>query len=95
MFVRLTSFKLDPSKVEDSRKIYKDQIIPEIKKVKGNENAMLLEPVNGSDDYVSMTIWETKADADAYEASGKYKEMINILKENFSQSPVLKSYNVN
>lgn len=94
MFVRLTSFKLNPSKVDESRKVYNDQVVPEVKKVKGNENIMLLEPVNGSDDYVSITIWKTKADAEAYESSGKYNEMVSILKENFTQPPVLKSYNV-
>lgn len=94
MFVRLTSFKLNPSKVEESRKVYNDKIVPVIKKIKGNENVMLLEPLNGSDDYISITVWKTKADAEAYEASGKYKEMVGILKGYFSQTPVLKSYSV-
>ena len=37
---------------------------------------MLLEPVDGSGEFISFTSWQDKADADVYESSGKYKELV-------------------
>ena len=41
--------------------------------------------VNEDDDFLSMTIWERKKDAEEYEISGKYQELLNKVKHTFSQ----------
>ena len=51
---------------------------------------MLLEPMD-STEYISLTVWQNKADADVYESSGKYKELVGKIKGLIGQ-PVLKSY---
>ena len=52
----------------------------------------MLEPVDKSDDYISMTVWDTKEDADAYHSTGIYKKMVDRIKDLFSKEGVLKVY---
>jgi quinol monooxygenase YgiN len=92
MVVRLTRFNVSPGKVQEAKKIYQQEVVPEVKKQKGNVNVMLLEPTDGSNEYISMTAWENKADAEAYESSGKYKELVDKIKGMFTDQPVLKTY---
>lgn len=94
MVVRLTSLMVAPDKAEEAKRIYREEVISEVKKQHGNEDVMLLEPSDGSTEYVSVTTWKTQADADAYESSGIYKELVNKLKDLFSGKPDLKKYKV-
>lgn len=93
MVVRLTRFNVSPEKAQEAKKIYKKVVAPEVKKQKGNVNAMLLEPTDGSNEHISLTTWKNKAYAEAYEASGKYKELVDKIKGMFTGKPVLKTYN--
>ena len=90
MVVRLTHFKVPADKADDVKKIYNQEVLPELKKQSGNVNVMLLEPMD-STEYISLTVWQNKADADVYESSGKYKELVGKIKGLIGQ-PVLKSY---
>ena len=54
---------------------------------------MLLEPTDGSNEYISMTVWENNADADAYESSGKYSELVNKIKGMFTDQHDVRTYN--
>ena len=67
MFVRLTYFGFKPDKLKDLKKFYNEVAIPTLKKQKGNLDCRLLEPVDKKEDYISMTTWERKEDADAYQ----------------------------
>ena len=92
MVVRLTRFHVSPEKVKEAKKIYQKEIVPEVKKQKGNTNVMLLEPTDGSNEYISFTAWETDADAESYESSGKYKMLVEKIKLMFTGKPVLNTY---
>jgi heme-degrading monooxygenase HmoA len=69
-------------------------VIPVVKSQKGNIGIWLLEPTNESDDYISLTEWTSKADADAYESSGTYRTLVDKIKDMYVSKPVLKTYNV-
>jgi heme-degrading monooxygenase HmoA len=90
MIVRLTSFNVSPQQSEEVKKIYNQEVAPELKKQQGHVNYMLLEP-NDSTEFISLTVWENKADADVYESSGKYKELVGKIK-GLIGTPILKSY---
>lgn len=92
MIVRLTYLNFLPEKVEEAKKTYNDEIVAIVKKQKGNLDCRLLEPVDKTDDYISMTVWESKADADAYHSSGVYKELVEKVRNDYSKDPVLKVY---
>ena len=93
MVIRLTTFNIASNKATDAKRMYNEEVIPEVKKQNGNAGVMLLEAADGSGEFISSTHWKTKADADAYEASGKYKELVDKLKGFFTGQPSIKTYN--
>lgn len=90
MAVPLTHFNVSADQSKEVKKIYDHEVVPELKKQPGSVNVMLLEPID-STEYISLTAWQDRADADAYESSGKYKELVGKIKGLIGQ-PVLKSY---
>ena len=92
MIVRLTFCKFQPDRIAEAKRIYTEEVIPAIKKQKGNMGVRLLEPADKADDYISVTEWKTQADADAYHTGGLYKTLVNRLKDFFVKQPELKVY---
>jgi heme-degrading monooxygenase HmoA len=92
MIVRLIYLSFLPQNLEQAKKIYLEEVVPVVKKQKGNIDCRLLEPLDENDDYISMTTWETKADADAYNSSGVYMALVDKVRRDFAKDPVLKMY---
>jgi heme-degrading monooxygenase HmoA len=92
MYVRLTYLKFLPGKIEQAKKVYNDELAPVVKKQKGNLDCRILEPVDKNDDYISMTVWDNQEDADAYQSSGVYKQLVDRIKDSYAKPPVLKVY---
>lgn len=92
MFVRLTYLNFLPGKMEEAKSIYNSELVPIVKSQKGNLDCRMLEPVDKTDDYISMTVWDNKEDADAYQASGVYKQLVDRVKDLYAKTPVLKVY---
>jgi heme-degrading monooxygenase HmoA len=92
MIVRLTFISFLPQNLEQAKRIYNEEIVPVIKKQKGNIDCKLLEPIEKTDDYISMTTWETREDADAYHTGGVYRDLVEKVRKDFSKDPVLKVY---
>ena len=92
MFVRLTYLSFLPGKFDEAKKIYNDELVPVVKRQTGNIDCRMLEPVDMADDYISMTVWDNKEDADAYQASGVYRQLVDRIQSLYSKNPVLKVY---
>ncbi len=92
MFVRMTYFGFKPEKLQELKKFYNEVAIPTLRKQKGNLDCRLLEPVDKNEDYISMTTWENKEDADAYHSKGVYKDLVDRVRPFFSKEPVLRVY---
>ena len=92
MFVRLTYFGFKPEKIQELKKFYNEVAIPTVRKQKGNLDCRLLEPLDKKDEYISMTTWESREDADAYHNKGTYKSLVDQVRPVFSKESVLKVY---
>jgi len=92
MIVRLTYFAILPNKLDEAKKFYLGEVVPTVKRQKGNLDCKLLEPVNKTDDFISMTVWETEEHANAYHSSGLYRQLVDSLRSSFVREPVLKVY---
>ena len=92
MYLRLTYVGFLPGRAEEAMTIYNGELVPAVRKQKGNLDCRMLQPIDDSDDFISMTVWETKEDADLYQSSGTYKKMIDRVSDLFSKEPVLKVY---
>ncbi len=92
MFVRLTYLNFLPGKVDEAKRIYNEEIVRIVRQQMGNIDCRLLEPVDPEDDYISMTVWNKKEDAIAYQASEIYKDLIERVQALYSKNPELKIY---
>ena len=85
MFVRIVSAKVQDNKLDEFKKIYSEEIIPELKSVNGCLNAYLIESTTDDNEYISLTIWNNKESADYYESSGRFAQLVNKIRHTFSQ----------
>jgi heme-degrading monooxygenase HmoA len=57
-----------------------------MKNQKGNLGISLLELSDNDDDFISLTQWVSKSDAEAYELSGTYRTIVDKLRTNTKTS---------
>ena len=95
MFARLTFLDIHPEHQDELRRIYNDEVIPVVRKQKGNIGIWLMEPTDLlSTEYISLTEWISAEDAESYDSSGTYRSLVDKLKSSYKSKPVLKTYNV-
>jgi heme-degrading monooxygenase HmoA len=58
----------------------------------GNLACLLLEPAGDDRDFAAVTIWATRADGEAYDASGTAAEVVALVRGHFAGPPTLRSY---
>jgi len=92
MVVRLTYLNFLPGKADEAKRIYQEEIVSVVRQQKGNLECRMLEPVDKANEYISLTSWETKEQADAYHGSGVYAELVNKVRALYAKDPVLKVY---
>jgi quinol monooxygenase YgiN len=94
MYARLTFIEINPKDLKEVTATYNAEIVPAVRAFKGVVDVLLLEPTDSSGSIISMTTWNSKADADEYENSGTYRLLVNKLKDKYTSKPVLKTYNL-
>ncbi|HLE29970.1 MAG TPA: antibiotic biosynthesis monooxygenase [Anaerolineales bacterium] len=93
MHARVVTVQVQPGKIEETIRIYRDSVVPAAKEQKGFKGALLLtDPNTGKG--VSVTLWETEADLKAGEASGYYQEQIAKFGAVFAAPPAREAYEV-
>ena len=93
MHARVTTVSVQPDKVSETVRIYNESILPAVKAASGNHGVFLLiDPATGKG--VSMTLWNTQADGEAYDSSGTYREQVAKVAPFFSAPPSLATYEV-
>ena len=79
MFLRLVRSKLKEGALWRFREYYEERVLPALEKTEGCLYAALLRPTAdfAAGSFDSLTLWESAAHADAYEASGLYDELLD------------------
>ncbi len=80
MYLRITSANVQQGKVEMFDKLYKESIIPALKSVDGFKHAFLVGSTENSNELLSVTVWESKEKADAYERNGQFSYLVDKVK---------------
>jgi heme-degrading monooxygenase HmoA len=84
MHVRIVSLKIQEDKLDEFKKVYLEKVIPALKETDGCRHVFLTESINEKDEFISVTIWDNKEYADNYETSGRFDELIGMVKHTFS-----------
>ncbi len=77
MYLRIASAKIQPGKFEALKKVYTDEIIPALLATDGCRYAYLVGGMQDSLETLSVTLWDSKEQADAYEQSGRYAQLVD------------------
>ncbi|MBM3241434.1 hypothetical protein FJZ31_34570 [Candidatus Poribacteria bacterium] len=93
MFARFTIAQVKSGKMDELAKIYEESIVPAAKAQKGYQGAYLLtNPETGK--AISITVWDSEADAIANEQSGYYQEQVAKAKDCFAAPPIREGYEI-
>ncbi len=84
LYVRIFSVKLQEGKIDECRHFYRKEVLPALRQTRGCQFAFLVENLHDENEVISVTIWDSKKDADAYENSGLFDELLNKVIHIFS-----------
>ena len=71
-FLRILSIHVRAGMLEEFTSLYRDEIIPGLRRVPGCRFAFLTAQSSESHEFISVTIWNSRADAEAYESNGEF-----------------------
>jgi heme-degrading monooxygenase HmoA len=77
MFMRFVNLKVKEGRMNDFARFYEERTIPALQATEGCLYASLLRPRGDDVECVSMTMWRSREDVDAYEKSGLYDELLD------------------
>ena len=87
MFMRIVHLRLDPNRLLELRRMYSAVIIAELSHTTGCLYAGLLQSVDPPDIGISLTLWNSAADADTYEKAGAYRRLLDQSRPFLAESP--------
>ena len=96
MFVRMTFTQSDPASAEAVRALYyRDEVSGVLARQRGHRFHYLLESVDVPGESISVTAaWDSREDAEAYERSGTYEELVAKFRSFYTEPERLASYEV-
>ena len=93
MFVRMLFTKIDADSLESVRALHhRDEIWGVLARQKGHRFHHLLESVDDATESVFVTAWDSREDAEAFERTGAYEELVGKFTHFDSERAQLKSY---
>jgi heme-degrading monooxygenase HmoA len=92
MHARMTTIHLQPDKIAEATALYQSSIVPVITAQHGFRGVYLFTDPAGAGQ--SITLWDSEADGQAYEASGTYREQVSKVAAFFTAPPSLTTYEV-
>ena len=78
--LRVVRLQVQPGKLEEVQQLYSGVILPALRSVAGCRYAFLMGNVAASNELVSITIWDSRADADNYERSGQFQQLLRKIR---------------
>ncbi|HEY6539375.1 MAG TPA: hypothetical protein VIZ18_00480 [Ktedonobacteraceae bacterium] len=94
MHARLIIGQFRPGKADEAMQMYRESLLPEARKQRGFKGAMALLD-RSANKGMSITLWETEADAQASGTSSPYlqEQQANVASL-FAAAPVVETYEV-
>ena len=90
MFARNVSFRLKSNMLSDYNRTFENQILPLLRKQKGFKDEITLSNP-GSPDAIAISLWENKANADAYNAN-TYPEVLKTFARLIDGTPKVQTF---
>jgi len=86
-FARRVVMRVKSDRIDEFLSRIRTEVYPGLRKEKGFRRVYLLRDAINGNQFVSMTLWNSKADADAYESTGHYSENTDMVKDLLEEDP--------
>ncbi len=93
MHARMIQLTVKPGKIQECVKTIVERALPILKQQPGFVDAIALTADTEGDQFVGLTIWKSKEDAERY-ANGPARQFLESVKPLLQQEPALRSFNV-
>jgi quinol monooxygenase YgiN len=90
MFARNVSFRLKSNMLSDYTRTLENEILPLLRKQKGFKDELTLTNP-GSPDVIAISLWENKANAEAYNTNG-YSEVLKAFARLIDGTPKVQTF---
>ena len=84
ILLRIVSLKVLPGKLDEFNHLYKVNAVPALRKTTGCRYVYLLESDQRAGEVLSVTSWDSTQDAEAYEQSGLFEQLLESQKQTLS-----------
>lgn len=85
-YLRIVSLRVKPGEVYRMIRVYEDEIVPRLLEVDGCRTAFLVRDHRDSDHVMSITLWDAREDAVAYEKGGLFHELLQRVRPMLARS---------
>ena len=86
MYVRMVWGHLKPDRWKDYESYYRENVFPLNGKVDGLISRSILHGIDGEDEAVSLSVWDTEDDLHRYENSNLRKQFADDIQRNYATS---------
>ncbi len=94
MHARVVTIQYQPGKLDEGTQIYRESVLPEGRQQSGFKGVMALVD-RSTDKFISISLWQTEADAQATGASSSYLQaQLAKAASLFAAAPVIETYEV-
>jgi quinol monooxygenase YgiN len=93
-FARRVTVRVQPGKAGEFMKTMHDNVYPNISKEPGMRRIYLLRDTANPDEFISLTLWNSKKQADSYEDSGHFREYVELIADKLQEPVGISEYNV-
>ena len=94
MLARIAWGKVKPGTWDEYERVYREEILPTSRDVKGLRFRELLRGSDDPDEGISLTLWDSKEDLDAYERGPVYQRFVSRVTEFYVGEYWIKHFDV-
>lgn len=84
-YLRVLSLKIMPGREDEFRKIYKTEIQPALKQIRGCRYSFLVDNSGTENEFLSLTLWDDPESVKLYEKEGEFKALLNKIQHTLSE----------
>jgi heme-degrading monooxygenase HmoA len=74
LFMRMVTIPVQPDKEAEFKRIYEQEVHPQLLETRGCRYVFMVENMDRAAEWVCVTIWDRKEDADRYEEEGGFRK---------------------
>ncbi len=93
-FLRIVSLHIKSGKFEEYKQLYEHDVIPALLATRGCQFSCLSTPTVDSNEAISVTLWNSRAEAEDYERKGTYAQLLKSVSHTLSDLTQLKMQSV-